>query len=169
MERRVLQVVKIKKPFSSGQLSMPIGYPSLTNTVYAARAKSTQNLRPITLQQQLCIPVSDQAPCYFISSFVLQPKHEQAKGYFDYLIPLLNTARPASTLTLAFEAVAYAAMANRPSTRSSNLMSKALMQYHKALKATNHALRTPSLQKLDTTLASVLLLGHFEVRCNLWI
>jgi hypothetical protein len=43
-------------------------------------------------------------------------------------------------------------------------MLQAISQYAKALKAINLALQNPAQQKTDATLASIILMGLFEVR-----
>lgn len=111
----------------------------------------------------LTIPLEQQAPCFFVSNFVIAPRLS-ARGYFDFLMPMLKNESPNSHLSLAFSAVAMASLANRPNTRGQRvLFSQAIGQYAKALKATNLALQTPVHQKTDATLAAILMLGFFEV------
>lgn len=110
------------------------------------------------------MPVSaeEQAPCYFVSSYVVGQDHT-SKGHFDFLLPMMKNEPPDSHLSIAFSAVAMASLANRPNSRSRQLYNQALYQYSKALKATNLALQDPTHQKSDQTLASVLMLGFYEV------
>ncbi|KAL2072461.1 hypothetical protein VTL71DRAFT_11804 [Oculimacula yallundae] len=111
----------------------------------------------------LSIPLEQQAPCFFISNFVIAPR-SQARGYFDFLVPMLKHESPDSHLSLAFSAVAMAALANRPNTRGQRMLfGQAIGHYTRALKATNLALQSPVHQKTDTTLAAILMLGFFEV------
>lgn len=84
------------------------------------------------------------------------------RGSFDYILPLIKTEPPTSALSLSFQAVAMASLANRPNARGSPLMHSAIDQYAKALKVVNLALQNPVQQKTDQTLASILLLGFFE-------
>ena len=115
----------------------------------------------------LSVPIEQQAPCFFVTNFIIPLSDRGAgtgPGHFDYLEPLMKIAGPNSTLSVAFEAVAMAALANRPNSRGRGLLPKAMGQYAKALKATNLALQNPAHQKTDQTLASILMLGFFEVR-----
>lgn len=77
---------------------------------------------------------------------------------------MMKTEAPDSTLTIAFSAVAMASLANRPNIKQRQMFTEAMYRYSKALKATNLALQDPELQKSDQTLASVLMLGFYEVR-----
>lgn len=110
----------------------------------------------------LSIPLDVQAPCYFISNFTLSSGPE-ARGHFDFILPLSKTEAVDSPFALAFAAVAFVSIANRPSSRRGNLLYQALCQYGEALKAVNLALQNPAQQKSDQTLAAILLLGFFEV------
>lgn len=114
-------------------------------------------------QTSLAIPVEEQAPCFFISNFVRQPRDSSSRGSFDFLLPIIRTERPDSHVSIAFQAVALASLANRPNSRASGLMVQAISLYSKALKGINLALQNPMQQKSDATLASILLMGFFEV------
>lgn len=109
----------------------------------------------------LTTPVKEQADCYFVSNFVLIPKPGSTRGFFDYLIPLLQTEGRNSHLQRAFNACAMALLNNRAASRNS-YADRALNEYTHALTGTNAALRDPVAQKADSTLAAVLLLGLFE-------
>ncbi|PBP26064.1 hypothetical protein BUE80_DR003039 [Diplocarpon rosae] len=110
----------------------------------------------------ISIPLEQQAPCFFVSNFVVAPKL-QSRGYFDFLLPMLRNESPNSHLSLAFSAVAMASLANRPNTRGRRqLFGQAVGQYTKALKATNVALQNSVHQKSDQTLAAILMLGFYE-------
>ena len=112
------------------------------------------------------VAAEEQAPCYFVSSYVVGTDH-RARGHFDFLLPMMKTEPPDSHLSIAFSAVAMASLANRPNSRSRKLYNQAVYRYSKALKATNLALQDPTLQKSDQTLASVLMLGFYEVKRSL--
>ncbi|RDL31790.1 Zn2 DNA-binding protein [Venustampulla echinocandica] len=117
----------------------------------------------------LSIPIEQQAPCYFMSNFVLAPSNDAGtpRGYFDFLAPLMKNEHPDSQLASAFSAVAMASLANRPNSKSrKELKYISVMQYAKALKATNLALQDPSKQKTDQTLAAILMLGFYETVCT---
>jgi hypothetical protein len=111
----------------------------------------------------LTIPIEEQAPCFFISNFVRLPRESGSRGSFDFLLPIIKTEKTDSHLAIAFQAVALASLANRPSARSSGLMVRAIGHYSKALKGLNLALQNPAQQKSDATLASIILMGFFEV------
>lgn len=119
----------------------------------------------LSTSQALSVPIEQQAPCFFVTNFILPSSDTRGTGtgFFDYLAPLMKTAGLDSTLSVAFQAVAMAALANRPNSRGRGLLPKAMGQYAKALKATNLALQNPAQQKSDQTLASILMLGFFEV------
>ncbi|TVY36406.1 White-opaque regulator [Lachnellula occidentalis] len=117
----------------------------------------------LSTSQALSVPIEQQAPCFFVTNFILPLSDTgSGPGHFAYLAPLMKTAGPNSTLSVAFQAVAMAALANRPNSRGRGLLPKAMGQYAKALKATNLALQNPAQQKTDQTLASILMLGFFE-------
>lgn len=128
-------------------------------TIYTHQAPAPRALVP----QSLSIPVDDQAPCYFMSNFVLNPKSESSRGYFDFLAPMIKHETPDSHLSLAFSAVALASLANRPQAKASSLINRAIGQYTRALGSINSALQNPSQQKTDQTLAAIMMLGFFEV------
>ncbi|CAG8954880.1 hypothetical protein HYFRA_00008567 [Hymenoscyphus fraxineus] len=117
----------------------------------------------------LSIPVEEQAPCYFLENFVVASTNavDTPRGYFDFLAPLMKNEGPEDHLTLAFNAASLAALANRPNTRSKlDMKQMAMASYAKALKATNLALQSPTLQKTDQTLAAILMLGFYETVCT---
>lgn len=122
----------------------------------------------LVLPGTLTMPVEQQAPCFFMSNFVILPHNQHSKGYFDFILPLMKTEPTDSPLSLSFRAVAMASLANRPNTRDSRMMNQAVDGYTKALKGVNLSLQNPTLQKSDSTLASVILLSFFEVCRNLF-
>ena len=124
---------------------------------------STVSSSSVAVPRALQVPVDQQALCFFLANYVYLPAANTQRGYHDFLIPLLKTEKPGSQLIEAFQAVALASLANRPNSKGSDLMSQAVSHYAKALKVTNIALQTPALQKSDATLASIILLGFFEV------
>jgi hypothetical protein len=119
-------------------------------------------LRALAPLAALSVPVDVQAPCYFMSNFVMTSQ-STGPGYFDFLMPLVKSESPDSHFSLAFSAVALASLAKRPSARGTPLFVEAVGLYTKALKAINIALQTPAHQKTDQTLAAILMLGFFEV------
>ncbi len=168
-ERRAKRAVNSKRvnsqiTFTANQSTFP-SIPEDNNLNipegYAVITAASENSTGMTAMPALSIPIDEQAPCYFISNYVLAPKNT-SRGYFDFLIPMLKNESPDSHLSLAFSAVALASLGNRPSTRGRSVLPQAVGQYAKALKATNLALQNPVHQKTDQTLASILMLGFFE-------
>ncbi|RAL64723.1 hypothetical protein DID88_001754 [Monilinia fructigena] len=153
-----------KLPMSSSNSSdAEISYPATGTDL----TKSVSNNGPSSsgspaLQVGFSSSIEQQAPCYFMSNFVITPQSGKMRGSFDYILPLIKTEPPTSALSLSFQAVAMASLANRPNARGSPLMHSAIDQYAKALKIVNLALQNPVQQKADQTLASILLLGFFE-------
>ncbi|KIY04001.1 uncharacterized protein Z520_00693 [Fonsecaea multimorphosa CBS 102226] len=81
-------------------------------------------------------------------------------SHFEYLPLLYNTAKPPSLLTSIVEAVSLASLSH--ATRRRELMALARQRYSRSLVETNTALQDPYGCRQDATLASVLLLAHFE-------
>ena len=83
----------------------------------------------------------------------------------DYLIPLMKLEPSDSHLQHAFNACALASLSSRASATDSCFRERAYDAYTQALSATNIALKDPDGSRSDATLATVLLLGMFEVSC----
>ena len=111
----------------------------------------------------LNVPVEQRATCYFLSNFILMSKPGCNRGFLEYLIPLLKQESQENHLQHAFNSCALALLHNRGGP-GSKLGEMAIGEYSRALAYTNTALRDPRVQKEDSTLAAVLLLGMFEVR-----
>ena len=171
-ERRARRAVNSKRAGSQISLATQQSSFSATSTDETSPERSPTLIAPNPDQDMskailplgaLSIPLEQQAPCFFVSNFVIAPRLE-TRGYFDFLLPMLKSESANSHLSLAFSAVAMASLANRPNTRGQRMLfSQAIGQYTKALKATNLALQTPAHQKTDATLAAILMLGFFEV------
>lgn len=114
----------------------------------------------------LNVPVEERAYCHFITNFVMMPKCGTDRGFMDWLIPMMNQEGKESHLQSAFRACSLALLDNR-APPGARIKEKTLMEYTKALVGTNAALRDHKQQRADSTLASVLLLGIFEV-CQFW-
>lgn len=110
----------------------------------------------------LSVSVEHQASCRFVSNFILEPRDGSARGFMDFVIPLLRQ-EPQGHLRYAFNACSIAFLNNRGGV-GGRFSDRALHEYTKALNGTNAALRNPETQLADSTLAAVLLLGLFEVR-----
>ncbi|PNY25432.1 White-opaque regulator 1 [Tolypocladium capitatum] len=107
------------------------------------------------------IPIEDQAACHFVSNFVLIPNQGNARGFMEFLIPLMKMEHIPLHFKFAFDACALASLNNRVGT-GNDFKKETLGKYTRALSATFAALRDPDVAKQDATLASVLLLGLFE-------
>ncbi|KAH7382955.1 hypothetical protein BKA64DRAFT_582795 [Cadophora sp. MPI-SDFR-AT-0126] len=170
-ERRARRAVNSKRAGSQISLATQQSSFSTTSTDEASPERSPTLIAPnpdqdlskaISPLGAPSIPLEQQAPCFFVSNFVIAPRLE-TRGYFDFLLPMLKSESANSHLSLAFSAVAMASLANRPNTKGQRMLfSQAIGQYTKALKATNLALQTPAHQKTDATLAAILMLGFFE-------
>ena len=112
----------------------------------------------------LAVPPEQLASCHFLANFVLVPRGDTGRGYMDYLLPLIKSESPNSSLVHAYNACAYASLGNRVTSNGVDFADRALSEYTKALAAMTVALKDPELSKSDGALAAVLLLGFFEVR-----
>ncbi|KIW90867.1 uncharacterized protein Z519_08650 [Cladophialophora bantiana CBS 173.52] len=81
-------------------------------------------------------------------------------SHFDYLPLLCSTTTPTSLLTNVVAAVSIASLSHE--TRKPALMALARQRYLRSLVETNKALQDPHACREDGTLASILLLAHFE-------
>ncbi|KAK0724767.1 hypothetical protein B0H67DRAFT_598256 [Lasiosphaeris hirsuta] len=108
------------------------------------------------------IPPETQASCHFVSNFILLPRQDSARGFMDYLIPLMNSQSAANYLQHAFNACALASLGNRVGVSGVDFPDRAFSEYCRALSATNLALRDPKTSTSDAVLATVLLLSMFE-------
>jgi Fungal specific transcription factor domain len=107
------------------------------------------------------IPIEIQAFHYFLSNYVLVPQAGTTRGHWIFVMPLLKGELAGTQLSTSFTAVALASFGNRPSAK--HLLVRARQEYTKALNHVNRALANPAIQKSDQTLASILLLGLYEV------
>jgi Fungal specific transcription factor domain len=112
----------------------------------------------------LDVPVEEQASCHFVSNFVLIPRQGSTRGFLEFLLPLLKTESPNPHFQQAFSACAMASLGNRANCYGNDIHDRALAEYSKALNSTHTALKDPEAAKSDATLATVLMLGLFEVR-----
>ncbi|KAG9230264.1 hypothetical protein BJ875DRAFT_161677 [Amylocarpus encephaloides] len=162
-ERRARKSLDGKK--ANHQIMIPNQETVFRSGSLIAPDSNTETRITRTSPMALSVPVEQQAPCFFLSNFVLSPTDDKdtPRGYFDFLVPLMKSETPDSHLALAFSAAAMASMSNRPDTRMrGDIRQMAVAQYTKALKATNIALQSPRSQKTDQTLAAILMLGFFE-------
>jgi hypothetical protein len=129
---------------------------SASQNSLAAKASSGSSI-----SVSIAVPVEIQAFHYFLSNYVLVPRSETSRGHWTFILPLLKGEPAGTQLSASFAAVAFASFGNRPSARQ--LLGKTRHEYNKALTLVNKALINPATQKSDQTLASVLLLGLYEV------
>lgn len=111
------------------------------------------------------IPLNQHASHYFAAHFIMLPGQcGQRVGHLEYLVPLLQTETDQnSSFQLAYSACGLAAMSNREKATNGDLVEVAYLQHTRAMRAVSEALQDPTRCKTDATLASVLLLGFFEV------
>ncbi|KJZ74436.1 hypothetical protein HIM_06246 [Hirsutella minnesotensis 3608] len=134
-----------------------VSHMEIAAELKTARYATKDTIIPSTLRP----PFEDQAACYFMSNFVLNPTLGGAPGFMNFLTLLRTMNHVPKHFEYAFDACTLAFLNNREDSR--NIFEKeALGKYAKALSATFSALRDPELAKQDVTLASVLLLGLFE-------
>ncbi|KAK0704642.1 hypothetical protein B0H67DRAFT_591955 [Lasiosphaeris hirsuta] len=108
------------------------------------------------------MPLAQRAACYFASNFILCPLTSTPHGYFDYLIPLLESAPADSALNHAFNACAFAAFGNRVKSASVDFSGLSLKAHTLALTTTHLALGNAAKANTNSTLAAVLLLSLYE-------
>lgn len=97
--------------------------------------------------------LADIAKAFFITQYI-------PGSHFDYLPLVYNAAAANSPLNSVVEAVAIASLSH--GTQYPELMALARQKYSQSLLQTNLALRDAWACRQDATLASVLLLAHFE-------
>ncbi|RDW57621.1 hypothetical protein BP6252_13703 [Coleophoma cylindrospora] len=114
-----------------------------------------------SLSQELSTPIDQQAVCYFQSTFVLVPVADK-RGYYDFVVPLLQKEPPGSPLSVAFSAVCLGALGRRPNSRS--LLPQADAIYGNALKQVNLRLQDPKLALKDSTLAAKIISTHTNAK-----
>ncbi|KAK1753478.1 hypothetical protein QBC47DRAFT_303598 [Echria macrotheca] len=121
-----------------------------------------QSPSELSISPTIQIPTETQAACHFVSNFVLLPRQGSARGFMDYLIPIMKMDPDAVHLQHAFKACALASLGNRVSADGINFHEESYGEYAKALRATNIAIRDPKTSTSDSLLAAVLLLSLFE-------
>ena len=119
---------------------------------------------PGSVPASVTVPIEHQAFLYFLSNYVLAPQLGTTRGHLSFLLPLLKGESGVTQLSTSFTAVALASFGNRPG--ASRLLPRARLEYTKALSYVNKSLQNPSTQKSNQTLASILLLGLYEVCCE---
>ena len=116
----------------------------------------------LSLPRPLLEPPERPAVNAFMCDYVLIPRHPYSRrGYLDCLLPLYQTTRHDSLLSLATAAVALAIEGGSPSNRHYRELSRSF--FGKALVKTSKAIRDPTDSIKDETLMAVLLLSFYEV------
>lgn len=113
-----------------------------------------------SIVQPPSFPLLEKASHHFIANFVLIPPQGTERGYFEYLLPIIDS-NPQRHFKLAYEAVSLASLGNRVG-HGKQVEKQALAKYTAALASISTAIRDPVLSKEDDTIAAVLLLGLFE-------
>ena len=101
-----------------------------------------------------------QATTLFVANYVFK-SHDGGATFYDFVPEILATAGDESPLRYAVNAVGLANLASR--TGSSALMLLSSKEYHLALCRLNEALQSSDTASQDDTLATVSLLGLYEV------
>jgi Fungal specific transcription factor domain/Fungal Zn(2)-Cys(6) binuclear cluster domain len=148
-----------KENYYSGDWSQ-----ALSRVTYrSASPPETTILSPPTFG--ISTSIEEEALCHFIDSFILLPCKGNSRSYMDFIIPAMKDEKslvsPSNSLSTAVMAVALASFGNRKKVQL--VLPKAAKQYAKALQQINEALLDPDLALEDQTLATVLILGLFEV------
>lgn len=112
----------------------------------------------------LSLPIGELALCYFASNFMLIPRRPFGGRFFEFIVPVLQGQAPDSAVQYALRACAFSALGNRWVSETVDFHAIGLSQYTAALAKTTQSLKDPRLKTADATLATVLLLGLFEVR-----
>ena len=140
---------------------------SLVEALPAMAKGTTSSLFESAIIPAIQIPADTQASCHFVSNYILLPRQDNARGFMDFLIPLINGEPHAKHLHHAFQACALASLGNRVNANGISFSDKAYGEYAKALRATHAAIKDPKTSTSDAALAAVLLLSMFEVSTRL--
>ena len=103
--------------------------------------------------------IDDQAYLFFVKNYVGKG-YDKTSGLLDY-IPEIFKSSGNQILTLGMTCVGMGSIANI--TNDADMMVAARQKYSAALRVTNTALQDLESARSDQTLASVILLGIFEV------
>lgn len=112
----------------------------------------------------LDIPFEDYALAFFFQNYVLETP--QTRCYNGYLPALYSGAQLGGPLWETILAVGLAGLSRVTQTRPLAVIAR--LKYCAALSLTNSALRQPGKAIEDETLASILLLGLYEVKICHW-
>lgn len=115
------------------------------------------------LDSTLKVSISDAASCHFLSNFVLVAAEGTNRGFYEFLLPLAESAPAGGAFALAFKACSMASFSYREGL-DPVLEQQAATYYSNALAATGAALSRPSIAASDSVLGTVLLLALFELQ-----
>lgn len=139
---------------SSSQTTTPQPFQHVTQT-----STSFPDL-PVVLTHALTQPIADVAAPFYFAKFTCNEPPGSA-DHQRWLQQAYHDAPFNHPLRTAIEAVGMAGLSNF--FYAPEVEAQAKSQYGRALAVTKAALRDPVLSLEDTTLATVLLLSHFEV------
>ncbi|KAL8965929.1 MAG: hypothetical protein Q9183_003612 [Haloplaca sp. 2 TL-2023] len=135
--------------------------PRRSGKLPPSSAVATTATSGLSLPRPLLEPPERPAVNAFMCDYVLIPRHPYSRrGYLDCLLPLYQTTRHDSLLSLATAAVALAIEGGSPSNRHYRELSRSF--FGKALVKTSKAIRDPIDSIKDETLMAVLLLSFYE-------
>lgn len=109
----------------------------------------------------LGLSLNELAASYFMSNYVIVSSEGTARGFLEFVLPLMKPWPVIPHFKYAFDACALASFCNSVAT-GDNFSRQAQAKYVMALEATFAALQDPRMAEHDSTLASVILLGLFE-------
>lgn len=141
------------------------GPRSSASTSRAPSSASPRRHRPVSPAIEASLMSKDweeAAISFYLSEFVIYPEeNSQQPGYLEFLPDLLNEQPEATHLKEALKSVALSAMGNRSCMEQLSL--QAQRSYGKALAEVSLALNDKTMQKADSTLVALILLGQYEV------
>ncbi|KAM3071779.1 hypothetical protein ACMFMG_009639 [Clarireedia jacksonii] len=129
-----------------------------TSTSQTAATQLMQMATCISFGSELCIPVEDQATCYFFRNYVLDDS--STNGPFQYLQDIYNIEIIGPALTDSIESLGLVGLANF--WQSPEMKFHANRKYNSALRLMSSRLRNEEEAKENQTLVAVMLLGFYE-------
>jgi hypothetical protein len=118
------------------------------------------SLLPISISYTLSQPINEIGAHFFFANYTCN-EPPLSEGYHVWLTKTYYEDPPNHGLRAAIEAAGMAGISNK--FYAPQIASKSKEQYGRALAATKQALSNPIDLVADTTLATVILLGLFEV------
>lgn len=115
----------------------------------------------VSIPRSVNVPVEIQASQYFYSNYILNLDGVE-EGDWCFLLPLLKQEPDGTQLSMSVVAAALALFSTRPCAK--HVVFRARQMYLRAVASVEDAFSNPFTLKSDHTLASVLLLGLYNVR-----